>query len=232
MKRMKNVLLALLVGAAVFALRAPARSGIFTKLPAGVRNFFTIDKVVTGRWQFFAACIGWVIFSLYWEATAGNSAQAQNAESKNSRRFHVALTNLAMLLVILPFDGVGRFIAVSSVAMTAGVSIEALGLFLAIWARRSLGQNWSGEISIKVEHRVVRTGPYRWLRHPIYTGLLMMYIGAAFVTGVWLAAVGVLIALLAYWRKLRLEEQSLIKAFGAQYEAYRHETWSLVPGIY
>jgi len=105
-------------------------------------------------------------------------------------------------------------------------------LFLAIWARRALGRNWSGEISIKVEHQLVRSGPYKLLRHPIYTGLLAMYAGAALVTGTWLAILGLAMAAFAYWRKIRLEEENLNVAFGAEYDAYRRETWALVPGLF
>lgn len=109
--------------------------------------------------------------------------------------------------------------------MAAGLAIEAAGLFLAIVAHRHLGRYWSGEISINVDHRLIRTGPYRKLRHPIYVALLTMYAGTALVTGTWLALAGFAMALIAYARKIRLEERNLRVAFGAEYEAYRRETW-------
>ena len=116
--------------------------------------------------------------------------------------------------------------------MAVGLAVETAGLFLAIWARRALGRNWSGEISIKFEHELIRIGPYRKLRHPIYTGLLAMYAGAALVTGEWLAIIGLAMALLAYGRKIGLEEVNLNAAFGAEYEAYRRESWALLPGLF
>jgi len=116
--------------------------------------------------------------------------------------------------------------------MAGGLAIEAMGLYLAILARRHLGRYWGGEISIKVDHRLIRSGPYQKLRHPIYTGLLAMYAGAAVVTGTWLALAGFAMALFAYARKIRLEEQNLRVAFGAEYEAYRRESWALVPGLF
>ncbi len=116
--------------------------------------------------------------------------------------------------------------------MSAGLAIEYAGLLLAIWSRIHLGRNWSGEISVKVDHELIRTGPYGKLRHPIYTGILAMYVGCALVTGEGLAAIGVAIALFAYWRKIRLEETNLHTAFGANYDAYRQTTWALVPGLY
>ena len=116
--------------------------------------------------------------------------------------------------------------------MSAGIAVEALGLLLAIWSRRHLGRYWSGEISIKVDHQLIRTGPYRLLRHPIYTGLLTMYAGAALVTGEWLAILGLAMAVFAYWRKIRLEETNLDVAFGPEYKAYRQDTWALIPGLF
>ena len=190
------------------------------------------DNALLAHRQFVVAGIGWVLFSVYWEVAAKSAAAAKNSESHASRGFHVLLTNMALLLEIVPIRGLGRFLPASSLIMTAGLAVEALGLFLAIWARRRLGRNWSGEITIKVEHQLIRSGPYKLLRHPIYTGLLAMYTGTALVTGEWLATIGFATAAFAYWRKIRLEEANLKVAFGADYDAYCRETWALVPGLF
>lgn len=182
--------------------------------------------------QFVLAVIPWLLFSLYWEIAAKDSAEARSSESKTSRGLHVFLANVAILLEIAPIRGLGRFLPVSYLLIAGGLAVEMMGLFLAIWARRALGRNWSGEISIKVEHQLIRSGPYQWLRHPIYTGLLAMYLGAALVMGTWLAIVGLAMAGFAYWRKIRLEEANLEVAFGADYDAYRRESWALVPWIF
>jgi protein-S-isoprenylcysteine O-methyltransferase Ste14 len=63
-------------------------------------------------------------------------------------------------------------------------------------------------------------------------GLLAMYVGGALITGEWLAVVGVAMAVLAYWRKIRLEEANLKVAFGAEYDSYRGDTWTLIPGLF
>lgn len=199
---------------------------IVAKVPA-----FAFDHTPTGRRQLRFACIPWVLFSLYWEVAVRNSAAAVISESQASRGFHLVLSNVAVLLEIAPFRGLGRFLPASYLFIAVGLAVELMGLFLAIWARRCLGRNWSGEISIKVEHTLIRFGPYKLLRHPIYTGLLAMYVGTALVTGRWLAIVGLALAVFAYWRKIRLEEANLNVAFGADYDAYRRETWALVPGV-
>jgi len=155
-----------------------------------------------------------------------------SAEPVRSRRFHVLLTNVALLLEIVPVRGLGRLMPVAPGVMAIGLAVEAAGLYLAVWARRHLGRNWSGEISIKVDHQLIRSGPYKWLRHPIYTGILGMYAGTMLVTGEVLGLIGFAIAIAAYSRKVRLEEQNLRNAFGTDYDEYRRESWAIVPGVF
>jgi len=227
-----------IVGAAVVAVRlVKAKLGWGNSaLGAEIGAHFpalAFDKALETHREFvLAAAVGWLLFGIYWEFAARNAAAAKSSESRVSRGIHVFLTNVALLLEITPIRGLGRFSPVHDRIMIAGLAVEAMGLWLAIWARRHLGQNWSGEITIKVDHQLIRSGPYGLLRHPIYTGLLAMYAGTALVTGEWLAIIGLAMSVFAYWRKIRLEEANLKMAFGADYDAYRRETWALVPGFY
>jgi len=222
------ILGASLCGAAGGALATKLHFHFLASVPA-----LSLDNAFQGRWGFLVACVaGWSLFSLYWDAAAKSAAPAKSTESRPSRVFHVFLVNVALLLEFVPVRGFGRFLPAYSFIMAAGVMVQAIGTFLAVWARRHLGRNWSGAIAIKVEHQLIRSGPYRLLRHPIYTGLLAMYIGPAIVTGEWHALIGVAMAAFAYWRKIRLEEATLEVAFGPDYEAYRRGTWALVPGLF
>ena len=227
MKQKKVVLLASAGGAVIGLLAVRFGGNIVASLPA-----FSFDRALLAHHLYLLPAIPWVLFSMYWELAAKNVAAAKASETKTSRGVHVLLANVAVLLEIVPIRGLGRFLNLTFVNLAAGLAVQLLGLFLAIWARRALGRNWSGEISIKVEHQLIRSGPYQRLRHPIYTGLLAMYVGGAVVTGTWLAIIGVAMAGFAYWRKIRLEEANLDVAFGAEYEAYRRETWALVPGLF
>jgi len=227
MARKKTLLWATLIGAAL-GVRV-ARSGL--PLPAGIPAL-AVDKVLCAQWQLPGAVALWVVYSLYWEAAARGASSDKAAESHASRGAHVFLVNAALILEVAPLRGLGRYLPMSSAVMTAGLALATAGLAFAIWARRHLGANWSGRITIKVDHQLVRSGPYRLLRHPIYTGILTMFAGTAVVTGTWLAAGGFAVAAIAYWRKLRLEEARLTAAFGSEYQAYRGETWALVPGLF
>jgi protein-S-isoprenylcysteine O-methyltransferase Ste14 len=112
-----------------------------------------------------------------------------------------------------------------------GVMLTAVGLAFAVWARFSIGQNWSSAVSIKVGHQLVRTGPYAWVRHPIYSGILLMMIGTALVVGQVRGVLAPLVLWSAFWVKSRMEEGFMRKTFGQDYTDYSRSTGALVPRI-
>jgi len=227
-KHQQRILWIAVAGAVAGALLVTRHTRLLPDIPA-----LAPDKLLLAQRHFpLLAALGWLTFGVYWEYVGKKSAPIQSAESRLSRGFHVFLKNVALLLEIMPIHGFGRFMPVWPGVMTVGLVMVGSGLGLAIWSRRHLGENWSSEIAIKVEHQLIRSGPYSVLRHPIYAGLLMMYAGTLLVMGERLGVVGLVIALFAYARKIRLEEASLSKAFGADFDSYRSETWAVVPGLF
>jgi protein-S-isoprenylcysteine O-methyltransferase Ste14 len=191
------------------------------------------QQLLQPGWPIIASVVIWCLVSIYWEIAAKTRSEASSQESRGSRRVHVVLVSVAQLLLFFRVPGLnGNWLPVSLIAVVAGLAIEAGGFLLAVWARRVLGKHWSGEITIKVDHELVRTGPYRYVRHPIYTALLLMYLGAAIVSGEWHALLGFVLAVIAYWRKIRLEEANLRRAFPNDYEEYCRQTRALAPGIF
>lgn len=184
-------------------------------------------------WPMWVSAVGWIGFSIYWGVAARNSAEAKTSESAESRRVHVLLTSVGQLLLFVPVPGLRQgFLPVSHAWIPAGLAVEAASIALAVWARRVLGSNWSARIEIKTDHELVRTGPYRKLRHPIYTAVVGLCAGTALVEGHVHALVGVAMVVAAYWRKVRMEEANLRKAFGDRYDEYRRSTWGAVPGFF
>jgi protein-S-isoprenylcysteine O-methyltransferase Ste14 len=106
-----------------------------------------------------------------------------------------------------------------------------LGAAIAIWARIILGQNWSARVTLKVGHELIRSGPYRYVRHPIYTGMLLAMIGTAMVAGEWRGAAAVALSIIAFCLKAQREEQFMVTEFGETYHEYRSQTGFLVPGL-
>jgi protein-S-isoprenylcysteine O-methyltransferase Ste14 len=180
---------------------------------------------------FLSFCVR-LLFETYWTVAAKASSPAKSSESRKSRQLHVFLVNVAFILLYVPVPGLNqRFLPDASLVVRAGLIVQMTFTLLGVWARRHLGSNWSGEIAIKLDHRLIHSGPCKWVRHPIYTAILGMSAGTAIISGQLHAALALVIVVLAYWRKIRLEEASLSKAFGPAYDAYRRDTWALVPGL-
>ena len=179
----------------------------------------------------FPSLVLWIIFGIWWGIAGLNSAPTEKSESSVSTYLHKFMLVAAFMLLLLPFPGLtGRFLPPQlPVVVAAGVIVQAGFLLLAIWARKHLGRNWSAEVRIAVDHQLVRTGPYRLLRHPIYTAMLGMFLGTAIASGQSHALLGVALLIVAYLRKTRLEDQILARKFGAEYDSYRRDTWALVP---
>lgn len=105
------------------------------------------------------------------------------------------------------------------------------GIALALWARWHLGQYWSGRITIKEGHRLIRTGPYARLRHPIYSGLVLAAAGTAIEIDQWRGVVAVCVVILGFWIKGKREEALLTKQFGAEFDEHRRATGFLFPKL-
>ncbi len=110
-----------------------------------------------------------------------------------------------------------------------GVWIVLIGVVLAVWARTILGGNWSGTATLKAGHTLVRSGPYRIVRHPIYTGILVGVLGTAIANGTLHALIAVPLCALSYWMKIQSEEDLLVGQFGQDYLQYRARVKALIP---
>jgi protein-S-isoprenylcysteine O-methyltransferase Ste14 len=163
------------------------------------------------------------LFALYWSAASRDSAPTVQRESKRSTALHQTLLSVAQVLLLFPIvPGLrAHYLPTTPLFLAIGLAVETASIALAIWARRHLGRNWSAEVRIGEDHQLVRTGPYRFTRHPIYVAMLGIFIGAALVSGQYSGLIAVVMLVLLYVRKSRLEDQALANAFGAEWEAYR-----------
>jgi protein-S-isoprenylcysteine O-methyltransferase Ste14 len=116
-------------------------------------------------------------------------------------------------------------------AAGTGLAFTVAGLCFAVWARIHLGKYWSGRITLKENHRVIQTGPYAWVRHPIYSGLILALFGTAITLGTISAFAGFAFMLISFVRKLKIEETWLRSQFGAEYEAYQNRVKALIPRL-
>ncbi len=177
----------------------------------------------------------WAAWALFWLISAAGTKQTERREPWRSRLLHILpLTVAGWLLWADRVPGYflnERIFAWSPWTFATGVLITATGLAIAVWARVYLGRNWSGTVTIKHDHELIDTGPYAIVRHPIYTGLLLALIGSALARGQWRGLFGVLIAWVALWRKLQVEERWMEERFGTRYKSYRQRAPALVPWL-
>jgi protein-S-isoprenylcysteine O-methyltransferase Ste14 len=180
-------------------------------------------------------CWPWIAFWAYWLVAAIFVKRIARRQSGSSRLLYFALLLPAFFLLFDPrlsVSWLGRnFLPASHAVFLCGIAITVVGLGFAIWARIFLGSNWSGAVVVKEQHTLTRTGPYRWVRHPIYTGMLLGALGTAVSLEQWRGLCGVVLMTFGFYVKARHEEQLMIQTFGAQYDEYKRKTGMLLPGI-
>ena len=110
-----------------------------------------------------------------------------------------------------------------------GVVITLAGIGFAVWARVFIGGNWSSSVTVKVGHQLIRTGPYRWVRHPIYSGILLAMLGTALERRELRGLLAVVLLYAGFKIKSRIEERAMTRVFGAQYDEYRRTTGAIFP---
>jgi len=115
---------------------------------------------------------------------------------------------------------------------SVAVAICGLGLLVAIWSRNTLGTEWSQDVELKRGHKLVQRGPYRLMRHPIYTGHLLMGLGTAIASGLLIAFVGLALFAGGFWIKLNQEESLLLRSFPDEYPAYKRRVKALIPYVF
>jgi protein-S-isoprenylcysteine O-methyltransferase Ste14 len=175
----------------------------------------------------------WLLWLIVWMVSGIRTKPAVRTESVASRLSHsIPLVLGAALLTFRRFAG--PWLATYLYAQTRttfwiGAALVAVGLGVAIWARVHLAGNWSGTVTLKQDHSLTRSGPYRMTRHPIYTGILLAILGSAIAEAEWRGFVGLALITAAFLRKIGIEERFLTAQFGDAYTRYRAEVPALIP---
>lgn len=176
----------------------------------------------------------WVAWALYWLVAAIGNKPTQRRETFSSRLAYMLALVVGGLLLAWHRSPWGPLLDLrlwprSAIAYFIGLALLVAGLAFSVWARVHLGRNWSGNVAVKEGHELIRTGPYAYVRHPIYTGILTGVLGTAICSGTLRAAVGVAIIAAAFVVKLRAEERFMRETFPGQYEKFSEEVPALIP---
>jgi protein-S-isoprenylcysteine O-methyltransferase Ste14 len=182
-----------------------------------------------------ADLLPWYVFAAVWAIYAFRVKRTKAAETSGDRFVTMIVMVVAFLLLFyerpLPAVFNKRFLPAEQWIAWAGVAVTSLGVAISVWARVILGSNWSARVTLKEGHRLIRSGPYRFVRHPIYTGMLLGAIGRAITVGEWRGVLAVVLIIAAHSRKAMREEKMLASEFGEEYATYRRSTGFLFPRL-
>jgi protein-S-isoprenylcysteine O-methyltransferase Ste14 len=176
----------------------------------------------------------WIIFLAYWFISAFRQkplAEGQSWASTLAHRIPVGLGWFLLVYQGLPPPMNLVLMPRTDWARVIGALVCVLGLFVTIWARWTLAGNWSSDVTFKQGHELIKTGPYRFVRHPIYTGLLVMCLGSAIEIGKLRCFLSLLVVGLGFWIKLKQEESLMLRHFPDEYPAYQKQVKALVPFV-
>ena len=192
---------------------------------------FAVDPTL--RWLFWLSFAAWILIEL--------AVWARDRAKVNGRRedrfsmlaigVSIGLANsIAFNAARLP---AAQIDAPPTLLAAAGIALIWAGIALRLWAVRTLGRFFRVTVTVQDDHRLVDTGPYARLRNPSYSGSLITMLGVGLAIGNWLSlAAMVLLPLIGFGWRIRVEEASLAARFGADYEVYRNRRWGLVPFIW
>lgn len=159
------------------------------------------------------------------------------AQTGTSRLFQAGLAFTGVMLIFNFNNWFGTGWLTSRITprevpyVLGGAILTIACMLFSVWGRAILGSNWSSTVTIKQNHELIRRGPCRIVRHPIYTGFLLGLLGTAFVYGFARSFVGALVVGLAFLLKSQTEERFMVQQFGEQYLKYRQQVRALIPYI-
>ncbi|HWD92433.1 MAG TPA: isoprenylcysteine carboxylmethyltransferase family protein [Verrucomicrobiae bacterium] len=176
----------------------------------------------------------WCIFVVVWWVAAYRTKRTAEKQSVASMMAHRIPLGIGWWMMLIPKwpEPLNRHILPRTASLQiSGAVICIVGLLFTLWARRTLAGNWSSDVTFKQDHELIRTGPYRFARHPIYTGLLVMWVGTVIYVAELRGVISLLLVTIGFWIKLHQEERLLLRHFPDSYPTYKREVKALVPFV-
>ncbi|HEX4083994.1 MAG TPA: isoprenylcysteine carboxylmethyltransferase family protein [Chthoniobacteraceae bacterium] len=178
--------------------------------------------------------LAWVVGILYWLVTGFGNKRTRVRGRFGSILVYILLAGITLAVLAASHRGLMKLLFPENIAtQLAGILICIGGIAFAIWARRILGRNWSGFVTVKQDHEIIQAGPYAYVRHPIYTGIIAAIAGTKLALDPTLE--GLLLVIVwsgAFYLKAGYEERLLIRELGQPYMEYRRRVrWRFIPGI-
>jgi protein-S-isoprenylcysteine O-methyltransferase Ste14 len=196
-------------------------------------------KVISFEHIFSVVTICWIILLLYWLVSSFFVKRSAIPRGRWWIIWRVVAVLTAILLIRFDKSGSQYFVSLfrlffqsSFSLIIPGSVLTIFGLLGAIWARAYLGRNWSGYATYKEHQELVTTGPYRFVRHPIYTSMMLMFLGTILYYGSLFISIIFVVVAISFILRVKKEEEIMIKLFGKQYAGYMNRTKRWIPWIY
>ena len=178
----------------------------------------------------------WIIFLVYWIISARKTKRTIKTKGPVDVNFYPIMF-LGYILFVRPrFPKPFDFLSVKLLPdnqwlMLLGIAIVIGGLVITIIARRTLADNWSSAVTFKENHELITAGIYHFVRHPIYTGILLMFLGSAYLYLSWSTIIGFGLMVFAIIYKIRLEEKMMTEHFPDAYPIYKTKVKAIIPFV-
>lgn len=185
----------------------------------------------------------WMIFGVYWVGAAflrkdrsTPNAGSKSFEARLYRPVRFAILALTFVLLFWNRTSVGflgaQVVPPNQAVLLTGFCFALVGLAIAVWARINLGRFWSDKVALQNDHQLIRSGPYAYMRHPIYSGVLLGVLGSAVVVDAWRGVVAFAILITNYAIKAKREERVLQEQFGDAFQRHVKSTGFLLPRLH
>ena len=194
-----------------------------------------IHLITIGQISYYTGLL-WLLLCAVWLGSAPFVRRTLQRQSAELRIQQIVIFGIGIYLLFgspaYPEWFNQPLIAVTVPTALTGLALVALGVGFSCWARLTLGENWSASPTIKQDHALVMRGPYRIVRHPIYTGLLTGLVGSALQHGLVRSFLALFVCAASLWMKIAAEEHLMIQRFGDQYRRYARHVSALVPFVF
>ena len=176
----------------------------------------------------------WAILLLYWTVSAFFQKKIKEKTNIRGNLLHSLLLFISLVLLLISSKIIFLNYILIRVSLTINILsilFSIIGVVLCVYSRTVLGDNWSKDVIVKKNHELITKGPYRYMRHPIYSGMILLVLATALAIGNIGSTLGFIILLISLTLKSKQEEKLMIKTFGKKYIAYRKRTKALIPYV-
>ncbi len=177
----------------------------------------------------------WIAFEI-WLVARDRGTPINDSEDRGSRNNIILWWSVGIVLGIFAIPNILPTLTIPgnpNILFATGIFFISAGILLRFWSVRKLGKLFRSKIVIQENHKLIATGPYKYLRNPSYTGVVLVFIGFGIGIGNWFSLISLfIIGLISFARRISFENQALSKKFGYEYEEYQKKTWSLIPFIW